>query len=162
MIDVKKSRIPKNNSTSTAPSTKLKRLNEEDVYNRAVQRRLNARHNGRDEWAYNTYNIHTNTFGSSLPSNHASGKGDDNSDDVEFVSATGKRITPDWTRRGGYLPPRRTTTTTTLPPPALIPARRGYPMAPATDSPASTTEDPFETNTISRNPPPMDAKDMEK
>uniref|UniRef100_A0A1I8PYN9 EGF-like domain-containing protein n=1 Tax=Stomoxys calcitrans TaxID=35570 RepID=A0A1I8PYN9_STOCA len=117
------------------------------------------------EFAYNTYNIYTNTFSSSLPSNHASGKGDDNSDDVEFVTATGKRIIPDWTRRSGNGPPRRIpTTTTTLPPPALVPARRGYPVAPVTESPPPappTTEDPFETNTISRNPP-LDGKDMEK
>lgn len=147
-------------------ATKLKRLNQDDFYNRAVQRRFNARRNARDEWAYNTYNIHTNTYNSLLPSNHAAGKGDDNSDDVEFVSATGKRIIPDWSRRGGYVPPRRpTTTTTTLPPPAIIPARRGYSTGPVTDAPPpsskTTTEDPFETNVINRNPP-MDAKDMEK
>ncbi|XP_061386550.1 transcription factor MafB-like [Musca vetustissima] len=83
--------IPKNFN-----NTKLKRLNQDDFYNRAVQRRFNARRNARDEWAYNTYNVHTNTYNSLLPSNHAAGKGDDNSDDVEFVSATGKRIVPDW------------------------------------------------------------------
>ncbi|XP_075160909.1 epidermal growth factor-like protein slowdown [Haematobia irritans] len=167
LVDLKN--IPKNNNdnvvVNNSTSIKLKRLHEDDFYNRAVQRRLNARRNVRDEWAYNTYNIHTNTFGSSLPSNHASGKGDDNSDDVEFVSATGKRIIPDWTRRSGYVPPRRpSTTTTTLAPPALVPARRGYPMSPVTDSPPPpppTTEDPFETNTINRNPP-TDGKDMEK
>ena len=154
-----KSSLPKNGN-----STKLRRLSAKDYYNKSVQRRYNARRNAHDEWAYTTYNVHTNTF---VPIQTHSGKGDDNSDDVEFVSSTGVKSLPDWSRRGygpsmvpTAGPTRKTTTTstTTQPPPAMIPARRGYPMG--GDTP--TTEDPFESNVISRNPNSMDPKDMEK
>ncbi|KAM7356371.1 epidermal growth factor-like protein slowdown isoform 1-T5 [Cochliomyia hominivorax] len=173
LIDNNKNSIPKNASAlpalTPATSTKLRRLSAKDYYNKSVQRRYNTRRNAHDEWAYNTYNIHTNTYGTSHTQSHA-GKGDDNSDDVEFVSSNGVKSMPDWSRRG-YVPamapttgPTRKTTTTTVPPPAMVPARRGYPMpTPGTAmNDAPTTDDPFETNVISRNPSGMDPKDMEK
>ncbi|XP_037820017.1 uncharacterized protein LOC119609351 [Lucilia sericata] len=168
LIEHVKNSIPKN-TTALGSSTKLRRVSAKDYYNKSIQRRYNARRNAHDDWAYNTYNVHTNTFGPTQTQSHA-GKGDDNSDDVEFVSNTGVKSLPDWSRRG-YGPamvptsaPTRKTTTTTLAPPAMIPARRGYPLAPPTSagSDAPTTEDPFETNVISRNPSGMDPKDMEK
>ncbi|TMW48734.1 hypothetical protein DOY81_006183 [Sarcophaga bullata] len=160
LLETLKSSLPKNGN-----STKLRRLSAKDYYNKSVQRRYNARRNAHDEWAYTTYNVHTNTF---VPIQTHTGKGDDNSDDVEFVSSTGVKSLPDWSRRGygpsmvpTAGPTRKTTTTstTTQAPPAMIPARRGYPMG-GGDMP--TTEDPFESNVISRNPNSMDPKDMEK
>lgn len=165
--------IPKNATatalTAVAPatSTKLRRLSAKDYYNKSVQRRYNTRRNVQDDWAYNTYNVHTNTFGPTQTQSHA-GKGDDNSDDVEFVSSTGAKSMPDWSRRG-YVPslvptsgPTRKTTTSTQAPPAMVPARRGYPTGGSAAGDAPSTEDPFETNVISRNPSGVDSKDMEK
>ncbi|XP_046806856.1 myb-like protein I isoform X2 [Lucilia cuprina] len=170
LIENVKNIIPKN-TTAHGSSTKLRRLSAKDYYNKSIQRRYNARRNAHDDWAYNTYNVHTNTYVPTQTQSHA-GKGDDNSDDVEFVSNTGVKSLPDWSRRGygpamvpTSGPTRKTTTTstTTLAPPAMIPARRGYPLAPPTSvgSDSPTTEDPFETNVISRNPSGMDPKDME-
>lgn len=163
-IENTKNSIVKKNTTAPVTSTKLRRLSAKDYYNRSMQRRYNIRRSARDEWAYNTYNIHTNTFGPTQTQSHA-GKGDDNSDDVEFVSNTGVKSLPDWSRRG-YVPsllptsaPTRKTTTTTQGPPAMVPARRGYPMVPQD---TTTTEDPFESNVISRHPSSMYSKDMEK
>lgn len=166
LIENARNAIPKNATAPVVTSTKLRRLSAKDYYNKSVQRRYNARRNAHDEWAYNTYNVHTNTFGPTQTQSHT-GKGDDNSDDVEFVSKTGVKSFPDWSRRSNVpaiVPtsgPTRKTTTTTPAPPAIIPARRGYPIVPSGGE-APATEDPFESNVISRNPSGMDAKDMEK
>lgn len=166
---------------NTAESTRLRRLHHaHNPYNKVMTRRQGAAAGAAsgsrpNEWDYNTYNIYTNTFGPPPPppvSPHA-GKGEDNTQDVEFIGVSGR------TGRGfEYIPPM----TTSSPPtnlnrrsntpvlsmgtvPPLVPARRGYSFtttAPSTtSSPAVTTDDPYETNTISRNYP-TDAKEMER
>lgn len=166
-------------SRNTAESTRLRRLHHaHNPYNKVLTRRQGAAAGAAssrpNEWDYNTYNIYTNTFGPPPPpvSPHA-GKGEDNTQDVEFIGVSGR------TGRGfEYIPPM----TTAAPPtnlnrrsntpvlsmgtvPPLVPARRGYSYtttAPSTtSSPTVTTEDPYETNTISRNYP-TDAKEMER
>lgn len=158
-------------------TTRLRRLHHaHNPYNKVLTRRLHQhQHQGAaaarpTEWDYNTYNIYTNTFGPPPPPlpPHA-GKGEDNTQDVEFIGVTGRG------RGFEYVPP----VTTAAPPPnlnrrasspnlgmgtvpPLVPARRGYSYttsAPSTTT--STTEDPYETNTISRNYP-TDAKEMER
>lgn len=165
---------------STAESTRLRRLHHaHNPYNKVLTRRQGAAAAGGgsrpNEWDYNTYNIYTNTFGPPPPPlpPHA-GKGEDNTQDVEFIGVSGR------TGRGfEYMPPMSTTAAPpnlnrrsntpvlgmgTIPP--LVPARRGYNYTPTTTAPSTTsgpgtTDDPYETNTISRNYP-TDAKEMER
>ncbi|KAL7734206.1 hypothetical protein ACLKA6_011876 [Drosophila palustris] len=151
--------------------TRLRRLHHShNPYNKVLTRRLHQHHKP-TEWDYNTYNIYTNTFGPPPPPlpPHA-GKGEDNTQDVEFIGVTGRG------RGYEYVPPittaapppnlnRRANTMGTVPP--LVPARRGYsytttaPSTTTTTTTSSTTEDPYETNTISRNYP-TDGKEMER
>ncbi|XP_037946828.1 uncharacterized protein LOC119678834 [Teleopsis dalmanni] len=170
---------PKEAQPRVLNSTRIRPLTARDYYNRVVQRRQNVHRNIPTEWGYNTYNVLTNTFDTS-PVGKSAGKGDDNMHDVEFIS-NNAGTSPEWAapnpRRGyDYLPPMTptTSTTTTMPitrrtllttsaPPPLVPVRRGYPpILPSksyNDLP-HVTEDPIETNIISRNP--NDSKDMEK
>uniref|UniRef100_A0A1A9WG08 Attacin C-terminal domain-containing protein n=1 Tax=Glossina brevipalpis TaxID=37001 RepID=A0A1A9WG08_9MUSC len=171
---------PKNLTfTAASPAaTRLRRISPRNYYNKVLQTHVNVRrHNNNNnvgnDWAYNSYNIFTNTFGA--PVNSHAGKGDDNTDDVEFISASGSRHLPDWSRRsfGGGIPPiaptrpstttTTTTTTTSMAPPALVPARRGYNSLTNTISGDSvTTEDPFENNSVNRNLGNIDPKEMER
>lgn len=146
----------KRNVTAT---TRLRRLGPREYYNKVTQRRLNTKNGavGRNnEWSYNNYNVHTNTFGG--PS-YNSGKGDDNTQDVEFIGANSNNN--EWSSAGGghmpgSTPPRRYDPVTVAPPP-LVPARRGYDILTPT-----TVESPVtEANTIDRNSA-NDPKDMEK
>uniref|UniRef100_A0A1A9V491 Uncharacterized protein n=1 Tax=Glossina austeni TaxID=7395 RepID=A0A1A9V491_GLOAU len=169
---------PKNLTfTAASPAaTRLRRISPRNYYNKVLQTHVNVRrHNNNNnvgnDWAYNSYNIFTNTFGAPV-SSHA-GKGDDNTDDVEFISASGSRNLPDWSRRsfGGAIPPMvptrqptttSTTTTTTMAPPALVPARRGYnSITNSVSGDSVTTEDPFESNSVHRNSGSIDPKEME-
>jgi len=155
--------------------TRLRRIQPHNPYNKVQTRRL---HQSRPptEWDYNTYNILTNTFGPPpppMPSSPRLGKGEDNTQDVEFIGM----------REGGrgysFVP---SVTVTTAPPPnlnrrsanpgfgssmgtipPLVPARRGYSYTTTTTAPVTTitTENPFETNTIGRSYP-TDPKEMER
>ncbi|KAH8378646.1 hypothetical protein KR009_000475 [Drosophila setifemur] len=160
--------------------TRLRRVHPHNPYNRVLTRRLHqSRENS--EWDYNTYNILTNTFGPPpppMPSSSRSGKGEDNTQDVEFIGVRERG-------KGYSFVPSISSTTTAPPPnlnrrsanpgpvgpilgtvPPLVPVRRGYSYttttttAPTTVSPF-TTEDPFETNTIGRGFP-TDPKEMER
>ncbi|KAH8365874.1 hypothetical protein KR093_006744 [Drosophila rubida] len=153
-------------------TTRLRRLHHpHNPYNKVLTRRLHQHEHQRpSEWDYNTYNIYTNTFGPPPPPvpQHA-GKGEDNTQDVEFIGVTGRG------RGYEYVPPL----TTAAPPPSLnrrsnasptlgmgtvpplVPARRGYSYTTTAPSNASPSEDPIETNTIGRNYP-TDAKEMER
>ncbi|KAI9587895.1 hypothetical protein GQX74_003741 [Glossina fuscipes] len=163
-------------TAASAAATRLRRISPRNYYNKVLQTHVNVRrHNNNNnvgnDWAYNSYNIFTNTFGAPV-SSHA-GKGDDNTDDVEFISASGNRQLPDWSRRsfGGAVPPivptrqpitTSTTTTTTMAPPVLVPARRGYnSITNSISGDSVTTEDPFESNSVHRNPGSIDPKEME-
>ncbi|XP_011183708.2 uncharacterized protein Egfl8_0 [Zeugodacus cucurbitae] len=151
-------------------STRLRRLSPRNYYNNNISQRGVDSHRGSPDWSYHVYNARSNTFESptSLSTlgaeniGSSGGKGDDNSDDVEFISQIGNEMTsPDWvnTRRTfGFVPTHTTITPSTIPPPPLVPARRGY----ATAAPPSlnsnlphTTNEPSETNHI-------DVKGMEK
>ncbi|XP_053955341.1 uncharacterized protein LOC128861319 [Anastrepha ludens] len=149
-------------------STRLRRLSARDYYNNNVMQRRLHNHRGNSEWNYHTYNVHSNTYesptGASGPGAvkiGSSGKGDDNTDDVEFISQTGTGVvSPDWKynrREIGYMPPHTTVAPPTHPPPPLVPARRGYvtaaPPSLNSDLPG-TTDEPKATN--------IDAKEMEK
>ncbi|KAL9907597.1 epidermal growth factor-like protein slowdown isoform 1-T3 [Glossina fuscipes fuscipes] len=164
-------------TAASAAATRLRRISPRNYYNKVLQTHVNVRrHNNNNnvgnDWAYNSYNIFTNTFGAPV-SSHA-GKGDDNTDDVEFISASGNRHLPDWSRRsfGGAVPPivptrqpitTSTTTTTTMAPPVLVPARRGYnSITNSISGDSVTTEDPFESNSVHRNPGSIDPKEMER
>ncbi|XP_017481724.1 PREDICTED: uncharacterized protein LOC108370823, partial [Rhagoletis zephyria] len=158
-------------------STRLRRLSARDYYNNnnnnnnAVQRRLHN-HRGNSEWKYHVYNVHSNTYesptGMSGPGAvtiaGGSGKGDDNTNDVEFISQSGTTggVSPDWVsnrRDLGFMPPHTTTAPSTHAPPPLVPPRRGYvtaasPSQSAADLP-HTTDAPKVRNSV-------DVKEMEK
>ncbi|XP_014090366.3 uncharacterized protein slow [Bactrocera oleae] len=151
-------------------STRLRRLNSRNYYNNNISPRSARNHRGSPVWNYHIYNAHSNTFESptslstlgAVNVGSSSGKGDDNTDDVEFISQSGNDMTrPDWvnTRRSyGFVPLHTTITPSTIPPPPLVPAQRGYvtaaPPSLNSDMP-HTTDQPNETNSI-------DSKDMEK
>ncbi|XP_001983278.2 epidermal growth factor-like protein 7 [Drosophila grimshawi] len=172
--------MPQPPQRATDSTTRLRRLHHyaHNPYNKVLTRRLHQQpHHQSSEWDHNTYNIYTNTFGPPPPPvSPYAGKGEDNTGDVEFIGVGSRG-------RGGrgyeYVP----AITTAAPPPnlnrraitpgltmgtvpPLVPARRGYSFtttAPSTvgTSSTTTTEDPYETNTISRNSP-TDAKEMER
>lgn len=151
-------------------STKLRRLSERNYYNNNISQRGARNHRDSPDWNYQVYNARSNTFESptSLSALGAgniggsSGKGDDNTDDVEFISQSGNDMTNservNTRRRYGFIPPHTTIAPPTIPPPPLVPARRGYVTAPPpslnSDLP-HTTDEPNETNII-------ESKDMEK
>ncbi|XP_022223419.2 protein HEG homolog 1 [Drosophila obscura] len=167
--------------------TRLRRIHPHNPYNKVLTRRLHQQGvAGRPtEWDYNTYNIYTNTFGPPPPpvppSSPHSGKGEDNTQDVEFIGVR------DRGRGYNYVPSVSVSSTTAPPPPPpslnrrsatpslssigtippLVPARRGYvytttaPTTSTTFTSTVTTEDPYETNTIGRNYP-TDPKEMER
>ncbi|XP_068149616.1 uncharacterized protein slow [Drosophila tropicalis] len=155
--------------------TRLRRLHPQGSYNKGVvTHRLHHQGARPNEWDYNTYNVYTNTYGPPPPpvpstSSTQAGKGEDNTQDVEFIGVHSRG-------RGYDYYPAGTTTTTAPPPnlnrrsaspglggmgtvPPLVPARRGYSYT--TTAPTSVTEDPYETNTIGRNYP-TDPKEMER
>ncbi|KAH8342936.1 hypothetical protein KR059_001832 [Drosophila kikkawai] len=158
--------------------TRLRRIQPHNPYNRVQGARRLQQTKPTSEWDYNTYNILTNTFGPPpppIPSSPRSGKGEDNTHDVEFIGVQDRR-------RGYSFVPSVSSTTMAPPPnlnrrsaspglgssmgtiPPLVPARRGYSYtttAPSTVSTGFTTEDPFETNTIGRGYP-TDPKEMER
>ncbi|XP_067646904.1 uncharacterized protein slow isoform X2 [Eurosta solidaginis] len=148
-------------------STRLRRLSARDYYNSNVaQRRLNNLRSN-----YHVYNARSNTF--EVPPNLSSpgavtvadgnGKGDDNTNDIEFISQSGTgAFNPNWNnnRRGlGFMPPHTTAAPSTHPPPPLVPDRRGYvTLAPpnlSAELPHSTTDKPNEMSNI-------DVKEREK
>ncbi|XP_017071587.1 uncharacterized protein LOC108108161 [Drosophila eugracilis] len=154
--------------------TRLRRVQPHNPYNKVQTRRL---HQSRPptEWDYNTYNILTNTYGPPpppMPSSPRLGKGEDNTQDVEFIGnrehGRGFSFVPSITVTTSAPPTnlnRRSTSPGfnlgTIPP--LVPARRGYAYTTTTAAPVNTftTENPFETNTISRGYP-TDPKEMER
>ncbi|XP_020715045.1 uncharacterized protein LOC101460923 [Ceratitis capitata] len=149
-------------------STRLRRLNTRE-YRDYAQRRL-RNHRSNSDWNYHVYNVQSNTFESpSSPGSvvvaGGSGKGDDNTADVEFISQSGTGLSggPSWVnnrRSFGFLPSHTTSAPPTAnPPPPLVPARRGYvtaapPGVVNSDLPQATDE-PNETNNF-------DSKEMEK
>ncbi|ALC45083.1 slow, partial [Drosophila busckii] len=149
-----------------APSTRLRRV--QPPHNPYNNKQLNRRHHSSSaragEWDYNTYNIYTNTFGPPPPPvSPYAGKGQDNTQDVEFIGVSGRGRGYDYVPAITTAAPptnlnRRSLGGGTVPP--LVPARRGYSYT-TSAPPSITTEDSLDSNTISRHYP-TDAKEMER